>query len=403
MRARKFMPGWGIWMLLALAGCAGMPREAPPEVASQPPEVTTSEAVFEGMKAAEQAAADSAAAEEAAHLDAPQLPTAVVTAASTRAQRSRPTGRSTEEIRNQNAGAPNPLDFTQRLDHAHDRIYTWGQRAVEATDHRFADSDKPLKPVPAAPFRLGTMFETIDRTGKMDVAFTADLDIALHLPNIEQRARLFITSDELDGGPRENGADSSVRAGLRYELLRHLNFDLGVRVDVPPVAFAAIRWGTEVQMGQWDFYPQARVFIETKESFGYAGGATFDRWSGRHLFRSSTYAKWRHDLDRTGWSHTLIYARAHELIVPDRYGSYPRADDIGRGWGVRMEVSGLDTNQVSRYETGIFIRHPTRNRWLYWHAEPFVQWDRAFGWHADPGIRVGFDALFWDLARPATR
>jgi hypothetical protein len=125
MRARKFMPGWSIGMLLALAGCAGMQREAPPDVAQQPPEMTAGEAVFEGMKAAEQAAADSAAAEEAAHTGAPppdaaaaspaaeiatpaaagslpaatQLATAVVTAASERARRARPTDRSTEEIR----------------------------------------------------------------------------------------------------------------------------------------------------------------------------------------------------------------------------------------------------------------------------------------------------------------
>lgn len=89
--------------------------------------------------------------------------------------------------------------------------------------------------------------------------------------------------------------------------------------------------------------------------------------------------------------------------MPDRYGSYPRADDIGRGWGIRLETSGLDTDRISRYEAGLFFRRPTRNRWLYWRAEPFVQWDRAYGWHADPGIRVGFDALFWDLARPASR
>jgi len=36
---------------------------------------------------------------------------------------------------------------------------------------------------------------------------------------------------------------------------------------------------------------------------------------------------------------------------------------------------------------------------LYWFVEPLVRWDREWEWSADPGIRVGIDMLFWDLAR----
>ena len=35
-----------------------------------------------------------------------------------------------------------------------------------------------------------------------------------------------------------------------------------------------------------------------------------------------------------------------------------------------------------------------------WFVEPLVRWDREYAWQADPGIRIGIDALFWDLARP---
>ena len=218
---------------------------------------------------------------------------------------------------------------------------------VEATDQRFADKDTPLKPTPAAPFRIGMMLESIDRSDGMEFNFNANLDITLDLPNIEERLRLFITSDDLDEAPDTARDEGRLRAGLRYQIFRHLDFDLGIRVDVPPVAFASLKWTHEYELGKWDFYPLAKMFVETKESFGYALGTTFDRWSGRHLWRSSTYAKWRHDRNQTEWSQSLVYARAHELIVPDRYGSYPRANDIGRGWGVRVLASGEDTNVVS--------------------------------------------------------
>jgi hypothetical protein len=155
----------------------------------------------------------------------------------------------------------------------------------------------------------------------------------------------------------------------------------------------------EIGLGSWDFYPLFKVFIETKESLGSAAGATFDHWSGRNLLRSSSYAKWRADTERTEWSHTLIYARTRELIVPDRYGSFLSADDIGRGCGVLLLAGGDVISKVSRYEAGLFYRGRTPLRWLYWSAEPMVRWDRSWKWSADPGIRIGIDALFWDLAR----
>jgi hypothetical protein len=97
----------------------------------------------------------------------------------------------------------------------------------------------------------------------------------------------------------------------------------------------------------------------------------------------------------------LVVARAHELIVPDRYGSYPRANDIGRGWGVHLLASGEDTREVTYYEAAAFYTRPMKNRWIFWTVEPLVRWDRQYSWNADPGIRLGFNALFWDLARPA--
>jgi hypothetical protein len=51
----------------------------------------------------------------------------------------------------------------------------------------------------------------VDRSDGIDLDFTADLDIALRLPNIEDRLRIFITSDELDEGPRDARSENSLR------------------------------------------------------------------------------------------------------------------------------------------------------------------------------------------------
>jgi hypothetical protein len=385
VRARRTTVTWLATALL-LTGCATTPRESPPEVAPQPPDITTQQAVREGEASATQTEAAVARAE-----------------ATERAQRARPTALSTREIRERNAAAGNPLDFRQRLDYVHDRAYTKMQSAVEATDRHFASDDEALKPVPAAPFRIGTSLLVLDHADGAAFSSKLNVDIALQLPNIQKRLRIFVTSDELDAGPRDSSGRTPFRAGLRYALVRDLDFDLGLRIDIPPVAFAAVRWSREIALGSWDFYPLAKLFAETKESVGYATGATFDQWTGRRLLRSSTFAKWRHDRDRTEWSQTFIFARAKELLVPDRYGSYPAADDIGRGWGVRLQASGPDGRHVSRYESGLLLRGRAPNRWLFWFVEPLVRWDREWNWSADPGVRVGIDMLFWDLARPARR
>lgn len=390
-------PG-GLWIACLAcfaSGCAATRFEPPPEVAPQPPEdVTTTEMVE--LAAAVDAAEAAAPGEQSA---ATTVPASATPPARRRAERYRPTGLSVQEIRAQREATRPPLDFNQRLDYAHDRVYAWTQGMVESADRRMADKDRPLQPVPAAPFRLGLTGEWIDRSGGREFDLLAEFDIALRLPNLERRLRIFISSGDIYEAPRNDRSTEGLRAGLRYELFRALDFDLGVRVDAPPVAFASVKWARQYSLGRWEFYPMAKVFAETRESVGYATAATFDRWNGRHLLRSSTYAKWRADRDRTQWSETVIYARAHELIVPDRYGSYPRANDIGRGWGVRLLTGGDTAHSIDHHEAGIFYRRPTPNRWLYWSVEPLVRWDREYRWSADPGIRIGIEALFWDLAR----
>jgi hypothetical protein len=369
---------------LLLAGCAAMRYEPPPAVAPQPP-ATTADAVVEEAKS-EQA-------------QPPPAPPTQPTKSSY--ERYRPTTRSVRDIRDENAAAAPALDFEQRLDQAHDRVYVWTQAAVESTDHRFAARDREPQPVPAAPFRVGLALETLDRSGGMKFKLSGELDMALQLPNTERRLRVFITSDDPDESPRYGDHHSSLSAGLRHELARSLDFDLGVRIDVPPVAFTSVKWSREIPLGGVNFYPFAKVFIESTDGFGASAAATFDHWSGRTLLRSSTYGKWTADGDHKDWTQALIFARAHELIVPDRYGSYLRANDIGRGWGVRLQATAEDAKQVTYYESGLFYRRGTRTRWLYWFVEPLVRWDRKYDWNADPGVRIGIDVLFWDLARPA--
>ncbi|MCU0759490.1 MAG: hypothetical protein MUF07_09925 [Steroidobacteraceae bacterium] len=312
---------------------------------------------------------------------------------------------STAEIREEAARRPPPLDFGQRLDRTHDWLYVNAQRLVEDTDRRFAPPDAELLAVPATPFRLGVITQTIDRPDGVKFGLDLNLDVSLNLPNIERRLRLFVTSDDVAESPDLSDDRGEVRAGLRFSPYGNFDFDVGVRADVPPIAFASLRWAKYQPIGLWDVFPFAKLFAETGEGVGASGGFTVDRRVGRAtILRSSTFAKWRNDRDATEWTQAFLVARAGELLLPERYGRLVRNLDFARGYGLQLLATGERRNRVEYYEAAVFFKRPLRQRWLYGYIEPLVRWDRRYGWDADPGIRIGFDALFWDLSRsmPAT-
>jgi hypothetical protein len=271
---------------------------------------------------------------------------------------------------------------------------------IERTDRYFARDVDHMLPVPATPFRLGMETEVINHDGKIEVKGNLDLDLILKLPNLEDRLRIFITSDDVEESPARTGTDDGrVRAGLRFNPLSFFDFDVGVRLDVPPVAFTSLRWSRNYELGGWDVYPFSKVYIETKNGFGVAGGITFDRWLARYLLRSASYVNWRKDEAAAAWTQTLLFARASEIIRFGRYGSLVRGRDLARGWGVQGLVEGERTSEVEAYELAVLFKQPTAHRWLHWQIAPLVRWEREYHWKSDFGIRVGFDALFWDLER----
>ena len=315
--------------------------------------------------------------------------------------RHRPTEQSIDEVQAERAATPPPVGVEQHLDDAHDKLFVWSQGLVEGTDQYFADEDKEKKPVPPAPYRLGLNVKSLDRSDGLDFSLEAEFDIQIKMPNIQRRLSLFVTSEAVDEAPRAAGEDSRLSAGVRYELRSQIDFDVGIRIDIPPALFTSVKWSNDYEFGKWDFYPYAKLFVRTDEGLGASSSGTFDRWFGRNVFRSSTYGKWLADGDKVKWTQTLAYAYVTEQLELRRSAQYAEGRDIGKGFGVRLlaEAEEEDEAKVTYYEAGVFARWPSKSRWLFWYVEPLVRWDRNHDWSGDVGIRVGFDALFWELVR----
>lgn len=285
-----------------------------------------------------------------------------------------------------------------RLDCSHDWMYVRTQKLVERIDHWFAKEDAELMPVPLAPMRIGIASEYIDRADGGDLKAEFDVDVSLRLPNLEKRLRIFFTSMDLDESPNEPLDDETdVRAGLRFELPGSFDFDIGARANVPPEAFAALKWGIARRHKDWYFYPFAKIYVESDEGIGFTTAFTMDKWWGRIVARSSSYLNWDDAADAIEWDQTFAIGYARELLDDRRYATLARGQDMAHGCGINVSVLGENMRGVQSYRAGIFYKRPLRGRWLYWSIGPEVRWDREYDWNPDPGVRLHIDTLFWGL------
>ncbi len=286
------------------------------------------------------------------------------------------------------------------LDRWHDRLFLGVQDFITRADERYIDDPTTALPVPVSPFRIGLQAESLRRAdGTIDTSPRIDVDLLLKMPNLQRRLQLFITSDSVDESPDRLGNSLyDLRAGLRYNLLSNFDFDIGLRADLPPVAFTSVRWQKQWALGEWHMQPFVKAYAETKRGVGVASGVNLERWIDHWVLRSASYANWRRDSADTEWTQAFIVARASEVIRFGRYSDVLGGKDLARGFGLEGKLDGSRAKQLETYEVSLFSKQPTARRWLYWQAAVFVRWDRERSWQADPGIRLSLDALFWDRA-----
>lgn len=283
------------------------------------------------------------------------------------------------------------------LDRWHDQWFMAVQTELERFDHRQAKSTEAIVPVPISPFRIGLDARLVDTLSGTSHDLAGDFDISLQLPNLQTRLNLFLTTDSLDERSAVEEWES-VRAGLRLDLPQSVDLEVGARLSTPLSAFVALRWGDTQELGKWTAEPFTKVFLETDDGAGASASLALSRWQDRWLLRSSGSVRWLAETDTTNWSQALLLAKVDRMLGTDRFSSRNRGRDLVQASGLRIEASGERLSRVDAYQASLLFKRPLHSNWLFWSVEPLLRFERRSDWRADPGIRLGIDMLFWDLA-----
>ena len=286
-----------------------------------------------------------------------------------------------------------------RLDNGHDWLYRRIEHWLENFDTRFgAPADKPLD-VPLSPLRIGLDSEVLHGSNTTDFLATPDIEGTLHLPNIEQRLKLFISSSDVSESPADpTQAHSPIQAGLRFTPLAQVDLEFGVRTKVWPSAFTALRWNPQFELGPVSVHAFTKAYVESGVGFGASSGAILETWRNQWIARSASYVDWIRNSGDVSWAQQFIVGYVPVIIYEGRYASVAAGRDIARGAALSLSVTGDRISHVSLYEAGLILKRPLHGGWLFGYVEPLVRFERTAGWHPDLGISAGFDALFWGLA-----
>lgn len=289
-----------------------------------------------------------------------------------------------------------------RLERLHDWLYLGLEREIADIDTWFASSGQEPIPVPPSLFRIGFEGAAFYKGEGVSLVGIPDFEGTLHLPNIERRLKLFITSEDVQESPADPTQQTSqVRAGMRFEPVPDLDLEFGVRAKLLPSAFGTLRWSHRFETDFLSVSPFAKAYAESGLGTGMSGGLTLERWSGFWILRSASWANRLRNtsgITATTWSQTVIAGYAPSIIGEQQYGTVAAGRDLACGTVMRLFVSGDSGSRAALYEGSVIHKRPLMGGWLFGYVEPVMRWVRYEDWHPDPGVRLGIDALFWGVA-----
>jgi hypothetical protein len=296
--------------------------------------------------------------------------------------------------------------YSERLDFIHENMSPTLQGHVIRADALFRSDTNRLASPPTSRFRL-LLTGNIKTDGtSISGTLNPNLDADIELPNLEHRWKVYLRSRALDRLPGADDSDDTgaTRLGVS-RMVRKLDIesDVGVRLRIPPVAFAQLKWEPLWSRELWVFRPGQRLFVESGEGFGTLTSFGIHRWCGSEMNR---YVQSISALRRTqrsdGWEgeQTFKLGRVEEVL--EGIPSWNRVigdRDIARGENLRFSLFGHSESATTLdgIRLGMVFRRPCRGTWIYLQTTPEVQWKRDNDWRPEYVLKLSLDMLFWGM------
>lgn len=293
-------------------------------------------------------------------------------------------------------------NLLEQLDWLHDWTFLSVQRRVKQLDDLFIDEEAGEVDLPeeVARFIVGTFGKYQEDNGAK-WTFEPDVDVSIHLPNLQQRFELFITTEQLDDllGTDPTERENDLRIGIDRQIGRWLP-SAGVKLSTSPEVFVSTSIGRTLRWGHYYFSPGQRFFWESDDRFGTVPSLTIDRWVDRLLLRSSTSARWTERTNGVEWEQSLVVGYAWAVLARARRGHLSGPQDMALGVGARASVFGQKsgTGIVDRYRVSTFFKFPLIRPYLFGLLSPELQYRNKNDWKDDWAVKFGLEAVFWDLA-----
>ena len=176
------------------------------------------------------------------------------------------------------------------IDQSHSWLYDESQDWIEWFDELFVSEDEEKIKTPPSRFRLGLYSEfnlESDRTFKL--VPVVNLSTNIHLPNLERRLRVFVSTQDPTSLPDEDMAESNneLRVGATRDFFKHWSTSIGVKARWPPEAFANVSWSRMYSLPKWwRIYPNVKPFWDSEDGLGALSSVVVDKWRGSLAFSS---------------------------------------------------------------------------------------------------------------------
>jgi hypothetical protein len=231
-----------------------------------------------------------------------------------------------------------------------------------------------------------------------EVDTSGDVCLKVDLPNTKKRWKLVIISDKddedesvFDPGsetvPSVAAEESGTLAGFRYvareEILRHTNFDIGIKSGTPVDPFVRARFRRVWVPEPWLFRLTESVYWFKSRHTGVLSRLDVERAFVHEFYvRLTTEADFRDAED--------------QFHLRQTFGVYRRVGK-GRALNLEWQIYGTTNNPETRVEYYVYRARYRVNLWRDWffvEVSPQLLYQRENDFKGDAGILFATEAVF---------